>query len=157
MAKLVFDIETIGEDFDSADETTRELLTRWIKKESRDDKEYQAALEDVKNGLGFSPLTGEIVVIGVFDQEKNSGVVYFQAPGENLKEFSEDGIKFKPMPEKEMLQNFWQGARNYEEFISFNGRAFDAPFLMVRSAVHKIKPTVNLMPYRYATSARYPD
>ena len=32
--KLVFDIETIGSDFDSLDHTTQEVLTRWIKKEA---------------------------------------------------------------------------------------------------------------------------
>jgi DNA polymerase elongation subunit (family B) len=157
MAKLVFDIETIGEDFNAADETTQELLTRWIKKESKDEAEYQAALEDLKNDLGFSPLTGEIVVVGVLDLDKNQGVVYFQSPDKKSAEFSEGGIKFKPMSEKEMLEDFWRGAKNYDEFISFNGRAFDVPFLMVRSAVHKIRPTVNLMSYRYATTARYPD
>jgi uncharacterized protein YprB with RNaseH-like and TPR domain len=34
-------------------------------------------------------------------------------------------------------------------FITFNGRSFDAPFLIVRSAVHRIKPSVNLIPNRY--------
>ena len=29
--------------------------------------------------------------------------------------------------------------------ISFNGRGFDAPFLMHRSAIHKIRPSRNLM------------
>lgn len=149
MPKLIFDIETIGEEFDSLDETTQEVLTCWIEKESNSPEEYKSALEDLKNGLGFSPLTGEIVVIGVLDQEKNKGVVYFQAPGENLKSFEEDGITYKPMGEKEMLENFWKGAEQYREFISFNGRGFDAPFLMIRSALHNIRPTKDLMRARY--------
>ncbi|MDP1629431.1 MAG: ribonuclease H-like domain-containing protein, partial [bacterium] len=37
-------------------------------------------------------------------------------------------------------------------FISFNGRAFDAPFLMIRSAIHRIKPTKDLMSNRYLRS-----
>ncbi len=147
--KLVFDIETIGSDFDSLDHTTQEVLTRWIKKEAEGETEYNAALKELKDGLGFSPLTGEIVAIGVLDYEKNQGVVYFQAPGENIAEFSENNFKFKQMTEKEMLENFWQGANKYQEFISFNGRSFDAPFLMVRSAIHEIKPTKNLMEGRY--------
>jgi hypothetical protein len=36
MATLVFDIETVGEDFDALDETSQDVLTRWIKKESRE-------------------------------------------------------------------------------------------------------------------------
>ena len=48
-----------------------------------------------------------------------------------------------------MLQSFWDGAKNYHEFVSFNGRVFDAPFLIIRSAVHGIKPSVDLMEGRY--------
>ena len=82
MGKLVFDIETIGENFDALDETTQDVLTRWTKKESANDKKYKVALDDLKKELGFSPLTGEIAAIGVLDVEKNQGAVYFQAPGE---------------------------------------------------------------------------
>lgn len=155
MSKLIFDIETVGEDFDELDEVTQEALTRWIKKESESDDDYKKALEDLKNGLGFSPLTGEIIAIGVLDYEKNKGAVYFQAPDSDISELEENGIKFKPMTEKEMLESFWSGAKNYQDFISFNGRCFDGPFLMIRSAIHKIKPTQDLMSNRYLSSQKY--
>ena len=64
MNKLVFDIETIGENYDELDEKTQEILTRWIKKESSNEDDYRIALEELKEGLGFSPLTGEVVAIG---------------------------------------------------------------------------------------------
>jgi len=166
MSKLIFDIETVGEDFEKLDPTTQKILTRWIKKESNNPKEYQAALGDLKDGLGFSPLTGQIIVIGILDYEKNQGTIYFQAPAEKspdqskvgrgqVKEFIENSIKFKPLTEKEMLENFWRQAANYQEFISFSGRTFDVPFLMVRSAVHKIKPTKDLMSNRYLNSQKF--
>lgn len=155
MNNLIFDIETIGENFEELDETTQDVLTRWIKKEAESKDEYKEALEELKNGLGFSPLTGEIVAIGVLDYEKNKGAVYFQAPGENMEEMEENGIKFKQSTEKEMLENFWNGAKNYQEFVSFNGRIFDVPFLMIRSAVHGIKPTKNLMSNRYLNSQKF--
>jgi len=161
MPKLIFDIETIGEDFDSLDETTQDALTWWIKKESSSEDEYQASLQELKQGLGFSPLTGEIVAIGVLDCEKNKGAVYFQAPEQNLVESEENGIAFKPLTEKEMLENFWQGVKSYNEFISFNGRAFDVPFLLIRSAVHRVRPSKDLMRGRYLyqqlESARHID
>lgn len=147
--KLVFDIETIGEDFETLDKATKENLTRWIKRESEDDEEYKHALEDLKTGLGFSPLTGQIVAIGMLDHHKNEGAVYFQAPGEKLTETKEENISFKPMSEEEMLKRFWEAARHYQVFITFNGRAFDVPFLMVRSAIHGIRPTKDLMRGRY--------
>lgn len=152
--KLVFDIETVGVDFDSLDETTKESLTRWIKKESSSEVEYEEALKELKDGLGFSPLTGEIIVIGVLDGQKNQGVIYFQAPEESIGEFREDNFIFKQATEKEMLEKFWQGAKEYEEFIGFNSRGFDVPFLMVRSAVHGIKPTKDLMEGRYLYQQR---
>jgi len=155
MSKLIFDIETIGENFDELDSATQEVLTKWIKKDSESEEEYIKALEELKSGLGFSPLTGQIVAIGVLDYDKNQGVVYFQAPGENLKEFQEENITFKPCTEKEMLENFWKGSEKYNEFITFNGRGFDAPFLAVRSAVHKIKASKDLMSNRYLSSQRF--
>lgn len=154
MPKLIFDIETVGEDFDSLDKTSKEALTHWIKREASSEEDYENMLEDLKAGLGFSPLTGEIVAIGVLDYEKSKGVVTFQAPGENIKEFEEENVRFRQMDEKEMLENFWQGAKNYGEFITFNGRGFDVPFLMVRSAVHGIRPTKDLMSNRYLSSQR---
>ena len=147
--KLVLDIETVGENFDSLDEATQESLTRWIKKESENEAEYEEALDELKNGLGFSALTAEIVAIGVLDCDRDEGVVYFQAPGENLGEFKEKNTNFKQCSEKEMLGKFWEGAKKYNYFITFNGRAFDVPFMMVRSAVHGVRPTKDLMRGRY--------
>ena len=141
--KLVVDVETAGVDFDSLYKPTQKSLTRWIETESAGEEEYKIALEELKSGLGFSPLTGEIIVIGILDYDKNEGVVYFQAPGENYGESKENGMTFKQLSEKEMLQKFWDGAKEYQYFITFNGRGFDIPFLMIRSAVHEIRPTKN--------------
>ncbi len=147
---LVFDIETIGANFDDFDEPTQNSLTRWIKREAGEDEgKYNVMLKDLKEGLGFSPLTGEIVAIGVYDTLVQKGVVYFQSPNKETQEYRDGNFTFKPRLESEMLKEFWQGAKNYNEFISFNGRSFDAPFLLVRSAVNKIKPSVNLMSNRY--------
>ena len=152
MSKLVFDIETIGDDFDLLDQTSQEVLTRWIKKEASSDEEYENELANLKNGLGFSHLTGQIVAIGVYDVEKDKGAVYFQAPDDSIKDSEDGNIKFRVLSEKEMLQQFWNLAEKYDEFISFNGRAFDVPFLFVRSAINEIKPSKNLMANRYLSS-----
>lgn len=149
MPTLVFDIETIGEDFDALDAATQDSLTRWIKRESGSEEDYEEALLELKEGLGFSPLTGEIVAIGVLDATKNKGAVYYQAPGASESESEEEGIKYKALGEKEMLENFWKGAEKYDEFVTFNGRTFDVPYLMVRSAVHGVRPSKDLMRGRY--------
>jgi DNA polymerase elongation subunit (family B) len=147
--KLVFDIETVGEEFDALDETTKESLTRWIKQDSDDEGEYQLALENLKQGLGFSPLTGQVVAIGMLDYYRNEGAVYYQAPGQKNTEATEDGITFKQLSEEDMLRKFWDAAKQYQVFITFNGRGFDVPFLMIRSAIHGIRPSKDLMRGRY--------
>ncbi len=152
--KLILDIETVGEDFDKLDHATQENLTRWIKKDSENDASYKLALQDIKNELSFSPLTGEIVAIGVLDYYKNEGGVYYQAPGQKNEEIKEDGISFKQMEEEEMLRKFWELATHYEVFVTFNGRGFDVPFLMVRSAIKGVRPTKDLMQARYAWQQR---
>lgn len=146
---LVFDIETIGENFDELDETTQASLTRWIKKESQNEEEYRALLAEVKEGLGFSPLTGSIVAVGVLDSAQDKGAVYFRAPGASPQPSEYQGCALKAMTEEEMLKEFWRVAEQYREFVSFNGRSFDVPFLMVRSAIHGIRPTKDLMSNRY--------
>jgi len=150
MGKLIFDIETAGEDFDEFDETTQKMLTRWAESSTvKGSNEYKQAIEQVKHDTVFSPLTSQVVSIGVLDYEKDKGVVYFQAPGEKIEPFEENGIEFKPTTEKEMLEGFWRGAENYNEFISFYGRGFDVPFMMIRSAINGVAPTKNLIGARY--------
>jgi 3'-5' exonuclease len=151
---LIFDIETVGEEWDSFDQATRDQLTRWLSREAQDEAEYASGLEDLKSGLGFSPLTGSIVAIGVYDSEKQKGAVYFSAPGAGLSDAEEGSITYRPMEEKDMLEQFWKVAQVCTEFVSFNGRCFDAPFLAIRSAVHGIRPTKNLLEGRYLYQQR---
>lgn len=141
MARVIFDIETIGEDFEKLDSTSQEFMLKYS--ETEEEKEF------VRQSLGFYPLTGEIVAIGMLNPDTEKGVVYFQAPGENLEKIVENNVEFIPGTEKDILIQFWRTIKHYEQFITFNGRGFDCPYIMIRSAIHKIKPTRNLMPYRY--------
>lgn len=155
MSKLIFDIETVGEDFESFDETTKNILTRWIDRDGINPAERAAKIDEVKDGLGLSPLTGQIVAIGVLDYDKIKGGVYFQAPGQTIEDSQTNGINYFAGSEKEILEKFWGVVSRYQEFVSFNGRGFDAPYLMLRSAVHKIKPTKDLMSNRYLNSQKF--
>lgn len=155
MSTLVIDIETVGEKFDAMDDVTQHNLTRWIERESRDDAEYEARLKDVKEGLGFSPLTGEVVAIGMLDVEKDAKVVYFQAPGEEFGRFEEEGVTYEQLTEAQMLLKFWNGAQKYNELVTFNGRGFDLPFLVTRSAVQGIRPSKDFLSNRYLSSQRF--
>lgn len=142
MIKLIFDIETVGVEFDSLDDKSQELLLRFA--------ETPNDIEAIKEGLGFSPLTGEVVAIGVLNPETNKGAVYFLDLEGKFEKKDNDNVRYIPYnTEKELLKAFWDAAAHYEQFVSFNGRSFDGPYLMLRSAIHKIKPAKNLVPYRY--------
>lgn len=150
MSKLVFDIETIGQDWEEVDELTKTDLTRWLRKEPYSEDELQFKVDNIKEETPLSPLTGEIVSIAIYDVERSAGAVYFQAPEEKKPIFfEENGIKYQSMTEAEILKTFWDIAQKYKEFITFNGRSFDAPFMFIRSAIYGIAPTVDLMEGRY--------
>jgi len=151
---LVFDIETVGEAWDALDPTTQHNLSWYLRESSHTDEEYEYEMKELKQGMGLSPLTGFIVAIGVYDTEKERGAVYFSAPDTALSAREEDGIKYEPMGEKEMLEQFWKVAAVVNEFVSFNGRGFDAPFLAIRSMVHHVVPTRDLLSNRYISMQR---
>lgn len=142
MSRLIIDIETVGRDLESFDEASRSYLLR------RADTEEQ--VEEVRDSLSFYPLTGEIVAIGLLDQDKDRGAVYFQSPGAELPlPLEEEGFRYEAGGEKEILEKFWKTVKGYDEIVTFNGRGFDCPFLLIRSAVHRIRPTKEIMPNRY--------
>lgn len=153
MRTLVFDIETIGEEWSALDETTRHLLTRWIDRTAKSDEEHAAQLADLQDGLGFSPLTGSIVAIGLYDLEQEKGVVYYRTDDAQGSKKADDLVEgsatLKVRSEKEMLEDFWAGAKAYDTFVTFNGRGFDVPFLLLRSVVCGVKPTRDLMDGRW--------
>lgn len=143
MSHLIFDIETIGDSWDDLDFETQKYLLKYSETEEQQ--------ELVKTTLGLYPLTGQIVAIGLYDPDKDIRSVYLQAPDGSLEErYEKDGVFYIVGTESEILEKFWATIRKYSTFVTFNGRAFDCPYILMRSAVHKIKPTKNLIPYRYS-------
>jgi len=145
---LIFDIETVGENWDDLDDTTKAILARWIDRSTQSDTDREVQLKDLREGLGFSPLTGMIVAIGLYDLERKQGAVYYQSEREE-QDIDVGEFTLKSRSEKEMLEDFWEGAKAYNTFVTFNGRGFDVPFLNLRSAIHSIRPTQDLMDGRY--------
>lgn len=144
MSNIIFDIETIGADFELLPKPVQESLLKYTNTEEEKESEKQK--------LALWPLTGQIATIAILFDDKNSGYVFFQSPKTTLDPFKKDGINFVPGSEKQILKNFWEIILNCDKFITFNGRSFDCPFILVRSSIHKIKATRNLMPNRYSTN-----
>lgn len=153
MEYLVFDIETIGMPYDEFDEKSKQIFHEWAERESRNKEDLERSLESIKEGLPLSPFLGEIVTIGLIDQNDKGGV-YFQAPHGKVEDFEESEVKYRVGSEKDILEHFWDIARHYTTFVTFNGRGFDVPYLMIRSAVHGIRPSRDLMSNRYLSMQR---
>ena len=142
MKTVVFDIETVSFPWLELDPLQREKLTRY----SEDHEDFLRR----KAGGSFSPYTGKIVVIAMLNPETGKGVVWYEAP-ERRDAKSEDGLfDIVGCSEKEMLLEFWTALSKFDRFVTFNGRTFDGPFLSVRSAIHALTPSKNLLGYRYS-------
>lgn len=149
---LIFDLETVPVDWETLSESQQEYLLRRA--------ETEEEIEQKKNEMALSPLTAQIVCIGLQRVRMNE---HGEFNLENTAAFSvkygltddsvvetvtmSDGNKCYLSTEKTAIETFWAILKKYKDIhlVSFNGRNFDAPFLMLRSAVHKIKPYRNLM------------
>jgi len=148
MRRIVFDIETCAYPFETLYESQREYLLRYADKEP-DPEKRQIMIDDAVRYTSLYPFTSKCIVIGIYDVEKEKSYVYYESQ-KNEEWISEDGkVQYKGHSEKEMLESFWRVAKRVDQFITFNGRNFDVPFIMMRSAMLGVKVSKNLMGYRY--------
>lgn len=148
MATLIFDIETTGKNWDDIPESTQYALTKWIGQQPVSDEEKARLSEEAQEKLGLSPFTGEVISLAMYDLERKAGAVYFVAD-DSVLDYQEDDWKYKVRTEAEILEDFWESARSYNVFVTFNGRSFDIPFLIHRSLMVGVRPTVELTGQRY--------
>jgi predicted PolB exonuclease-like 3'-5' exonuclease len=142
MSTLVFDIETVGENFSDLDDISRAYFERQVKtNEER---------EQVEASLALYPLTGQIVALAMMDAQEERGAVFYQNNGGPKMKSQQDHVVMITGNEVQLLTYFWKQVERYDQIVSFNGRAFDGPFIMLRSAIHKIQVTRNLVGYRYS-------
>jgi DNA polymerase elongation subunit (family B) len=148
---IVFDIETVGFEFDSLSESQKEFLLRYTETET-DPSKKEHLVEETKRYISLYPYTAKVVAIGMLNTESEKALVLYEGNGKDEWSSEEKTVKYKPLAEEEMLKYFWKYISKAEKIISFNGRNFDLPFLMIRSAINKIKPTVNFLKNRYDSS-----
>ncbi len=150
MKKIVFDIETCSFPFETLSESQQEYLLRYAEKEKSTEIKDEKVDEAIRY-MSLYPFTAKVIAIGIYDIEKEKSFVYYES--ETEEEWTgERPVQYKGLSEKEMLKSFWRIIDVSDTVVTFNGRNFDVPFLMIRSAVNKIKPTKNLLAKRYDTS-----
>lgn len=149
--QLVIDIETCGCELEDLEESQQEYLLRYTGKAGSENHNPDQT-DELRRYLSLYPFTAEIVSIGLLNI--NSGKILVMCNNEKNESIliSERNIRYKLVTEKTMLESFWTYIKKAKRVITFKGRIFDFPFLMLRSAVLGIKPARNLVGRRYNNS-----
>lgn len=155
MATLVLDIETAGFIMDAFDQVQKEYLTQFAT-----DADELIAVEE---RLSYYPLTAETVAIGVYIPETSRLSVLYRSRGGESQETVGEITLYPYKDERTLLRAFWEGVqRNLQgvdrlnRIVTFNGRGFDAPFLVLRSAIQRVAVppwfVKTALGYRYQSS-----
>ncbi|MFH1195066.1 MAG: ribonuclease H-like domain-containing protein [bacterium] len=145
---LIFDIETVGDEFETLSESQQEYLLRYVEKE-KDEELKEEKKDEAVRFLSLYPFTAKVVAIGMLNAETEKTLVLYEDKKEDEWVVEEKKTKYRSYSEEKILKTFWEYAKKAERVVTFNGRNFDIPFLMMRSAMLKIKPSKNFMGYRY--------
>jgi len=148
MRRIVFDIETCAYPFKSLSESQQEYLLRYAEKETDPGKKQKQTDQAIRY-TSLYPLTAKCVAIGIYDIDKNKSFVYYESKEPEEWSSEDEQVHYKGLTEPEMLKSFWKIVKVTDQIVTFNGRNFDIPFLMMRSAMLKIKPSKNLVGRRY--------
>jgi predicted PolB exonuclease-like 3'-5' exonuclease len=141
MKKLVIDIETVGTPWEELDAYVREYLIKGLS---------DGDAEETRRAGGLSPFRGRIIAIGVINIEDGRSCAMYEVPGQTQLSIEKSGQRtYISGNEKQILEKFWEFFEGDSRFITFNGRQFDGPFLMIRSAINGIVPKRDLVGYRY--------
>ncbi len=149
--ELVVDIETTAFDFDSLTESQQEFLLRYAEKE-KDEETRNEKIDEAIRFTSLYPFTAKVIVIGLMNVLTGNRYILFESKDPREWKNEEKKISYHGMSEKAMLVQFWNFALKTKKIITFNGRQFDIPFLMIRSAINKVIPSRNFIKSRYDTS-----
>ncbi|MDA1264472.1 MAG: ribonuclease H-like domain-containing protein [Planctomycetota bacterium] len=141
---VVFDIEVAGFPWEEVDEITRGYLLEREKDPSR--------REALPERTARMPGLGKVIAIGLWIVEHERGFILLE--GDSAAEQTWEKVpnsKIFRGDETALLQKFWDivGFKPYPRLVTYNGRGYDGPILTIRSAQLGVKPSRNLVPYRY--------
>lgn len=151
MATIAFDIEVAGLPWEEVDEVTREyLLSHAGDAEAR---------EGIPNRTALFPGLGKVIAIGLWLVEQDRGLMLLEGESESERAWDRvPATKIVRGSEQEILARFWKvvarrGPRTRPpRLVTYNGRSYDGPTLMIRSAQLGVRVSRHLVPYRYDVS-----
>jgi len=127
MRVVTFDVETAPnlDLFDLAFSSARQRAER------RGENPDGVDPETVKREMALSPLFGRVIGFGILDADGSEPLIWV---GDR---------------EEEIVELAWHHLEGADLYVSFNGMAFDVPFLELRSSILGIRPTVTISTRRY--------
>jgi DNA polymerase elongation subunit (family B) len=144
---VVFDIEVAGFPWEEVDEITRGyLLQRERTPEGRDALPERTAL---------FPGLGKVIAIGLWLVAEDRGLLLLEGKPQGKEPREWENVPRSQIfrgSEEEILEKFWEvvtKGRPEPRLVSYNGRGYDGPILMLRSAQLGIRCARELVPYRY--------
>ena len=149
-ATIVFDIEVAGFPWDEVDEITRGYLMS---------RERDASKRDtVPERTALFPGLGKVIAIGFWHIQANKGLILLE--GDPEEQHGWEKVPHSDIfraDERGVLAKFWEIVAKpihgtLPRLVTYNGRSYDGPILMTRSAQLELAPTRNLVPYRYDIS-----
>lgn len=150
MGPIAFDIEVAGFHWEEVDESTRGYLVN----RERD----PARREAVPERLALYPGLGKVIAIGMWLIEEDRGLILLEGDSTPMHPWEKVAhSQILRGTESELLEAFWEKVaapapgRRQPQVVTYNGRGYDGPILMVRSAQLGVTPTRTLVPNRYAT------
>lgn len=144
-SKVMLDIETAGVDWDALSEGTQEYLLKYA--------ETEKEVEKVRSHLPLWAPTSKVVVIGLLNPVTNRAMMLSEGTPHDAPSDGQRGETFVSHfrgDEAAILTKFWELIPSYNHYITFNGKGFDCPFLMLRSLIQGVSPTRNLDTRRYS-------
>ena len=75
--KLVFDIETVGYDFETLSESQQEFILRYSEMQVNDEEREKLKADAIRY-LSLYPLTAKVVAIGMLNTETEQSMVLFE-------------------------------------------------------------------------------
>ena len=138
---VVFDIETVPF-----------LTIRDIPESVAEKVEEKGEAEgwDVDKVMSLSPIYGKIISIAFVDADNPEISLVTIVPHEQKLFGCDLGEPFIAVnSEKILLSYFWRIASISQRLITFNGRRFDIPFIIVRSVINEVPIEVDLLGSRF--------
>ncbi|MBL8841360.1 MAG: ribonuclease H-like domain-containing protein [Planctomycetes bacterium] len=138
-ATVAFDIEVVGHDWSELDEATRGYLLERARKKGE-------TAEEAAGKLALTLGLGKVVAIALWNLDEQRGAVLLEGPPTGWAAWPgrSDGAWLFRGDEKQLLEAFWERVRGYGRLVTFAGRMYDGPVLMVRSALHGVAPSRHL-------------